>query len=208
MKYKKYPRTPHLPWSEQVSSDDKRLSSDDIFVGKEVVVTEKMDGENTSMYSDYIHARSLDSGNHESRNWVKNFWGQIRYLIPDGCRVCGENLFAKHSIFYNDLTGYFLGFSYWCSDECNSWDRTLQIFSDIGIEPVRCIYRGVYDLDRIHSAWDRLGHESEGYVIRLADGFSYDSFGKSVAKFVRKNHVQTDEHWKNIRMIPNRLRRT
>lgn len=204
----KYPRTLHLPWSEQVASDDKRLSSDDLFIGKEVVVTEKMDGENTSLYRDYIHARSLDSGNHESRNWVKNFWGQIRYLIPEGYRICGENLFAKHSIFYDDLKSYFLGFSYWRFDECSPWDFTLKVFSDIGIEPVRCIYRGVYDRDRIYSTWNSLEHESEGYVIRLADGFSCEDFGKSVAKFVRKNHVQTDEHWKNLKMVPNMLRRT
>jgi hypothetical protein len=35
----------------------------------------------------------------------------------------------------------------------------------------------------------------EGYVVRLASSFKFDDFNKSVAKFVRKNHVQTNEHW-------------
>lgn len=42
----KYHRTFHLPYSLTVSADDKRLRNDSQFVGMEVVVTEKMDGEN------------------------------------------------------------------------------------------------------------------------------------------------------------------
>jgi hypothetical protein len=61
MKLTKYPRTFHLPFSLAVSSDDKLLQSLDSFVGNRVIVTEKMDGENTSLYSDgTTHARSID----------------------------------------------------------------------------------------------------------------------------------------------------
>jgi hypothetical protein len=35
----------------------------------------------------------------------------------------------------------------------------------------------------------------EGYVVRLADSFTADNFQHSVAKFVREDHVQTDEQW-------------
>ena len=42
----KYPRTFHLPWSPGATSDDKMLKSIEHFIGKEVVITEKMDGEN------------------------------------------------------------------------------------------------------------------------------------------------------------------
>lgn len=40
----KYPRTFHLPFSLCISSDDKRLSDDEHFIGKTIVMTEKMDG--------------------------------------------------------------------------------------------------------------------------------------------------------------------
>ena len=50
---KKYPRTYHLPWSQTVASDDKRLLSTDCFSGKEVQISIKKDGESTAMYSDY-----------------------------------------------------------------------------------------------------------------------------------------------------------
>ena len=66
----KYPTTPHLPFSLGIQSDDRRVQTLDGLVGREVVVTEKMDGENTTMYVDHIHARSLDSRHHPSRDWA------------------------------------------------------------------------------------------------------------------------------------------
>ena len=71
-KYVKYPRTWHLPWSHKVHRNDMQLSDASHFEGKQVVVTIKMDGENTTMYNDYLHARSVDSGNHPSRGWAKS----------------------------------------------------------------------------------------------------------------------------------------
>ena len=134
----KYPRTFHFPWSPGASSDDKTLSSVSHFVNREVVATEKMDGENTSGYSDgYIHARSLDSNNHPSRNWVKRFWSERYYNLPDGWRLCGENVYASHSIMYDELKSYFLGFSIWDGNQCLSWDDTLFWFQELGITPVR-----------------------------------------------------------------------
>ena len=106
-KYVKFPKISHLPWSEGVDErTDRVFSQVDVaenFQGREVVVTEKMDGENTSMYGDYIHARSLNSRNHPSRNWVKNLHAGIAHEIPDGWRVCGENVYAEHSIHYRGL---------------------------------------------------------------------------------------------------------
>ena len=69
-KYVKYPRTLHLPWSYG-TSDDKFLKDTLNFDDEEVVVTEKLDGENTTLYNDYIHARSLEYDSHQSRNLIK-----------------------------------------------------------------------------------------------------------------------------------------
>ena len=55
----KYPITYHLPFSLGRTSDDKTLCDTDHFVGMEVVVTEKYDGENSSVYSDGFHARFI-----------------------------------------------------------------------------------------------------------------------------------------------------
>lgn len=40
------------------------------------------------------------------------------------------------------------------------------------------------------------GGEREGFVMRIADGFQVRDFTKAVCKYVRANHVQTDEHWR------------
>src|SRR5829696_5384608 len=93
--------------------------------GREVVVTEKLDGENTTMYADGLHARSLDSAHHPSRAWVKALQGRIGPGIPAGWRVCGENLYARHSIPYEDLDSWFYGFSVWDGEDCLDWDRTV-----------------------------------------------------------------------------------
>ncbi|WP_306418418.1 RNA ligase family protein [Ruegeria sp. Alg231-54] len=49
---KKYGRTFHLPQSPGATSDDKIMSSvDELSSADEVVFTEKMDGENTTIHS-------------------------------------------------------------------------------------------------------------------------------------------------------------
>ena len=46
----KYPRTVHLSYSKGYTSDDKVLKDESIFKDMEIVITEKMDGENTREY--------------------------------------------------------------------------------------------------------------------------------------------------------------
>jgi len=206
-KYVKYPRTYHLPWSENMNDDDRMLDSLDGFKDKEVVVTIKKDGENSTLYNDYIHARSIDSKNHPSRNWLKNFWSSIAHEIPDGWRICGENLYAEHSIHYNDLNSYFMGFSIWNDKNiCLSWNDTLEWFQLLNICPVEEIYRGIFDQKLIKSLKiDPI--KEEGYVVRIVESFSYGEFRHKVGKYVRKNHIQTVKHWMHGQpIVPNGLK--
>lgn len=207
MDYQKYPRTYHLPWSEAVTSDDKVLPNLEGFAGKEVVVTEKMDGENTTMYRDRVYARSLDSKGGEDRAWVKQFWASLSHEIPYGWRICGENLWARHSISYDALKSYFYGFSVW--DDTNSalsWGDTQEFFELLGIESVPVLYRGVWDESAIRKLADQLDTQKvEGYVVRNASSFHYNEFPNNVGKFVRKGHVQTDKHWRTQQFVPNSL---
>lgn len=205
----KYPRTFHLPWSEGISSDDKVLKDLSHFIGKEVVVTEKLDGENTSVYTNYCHARSLDSVNHSSRNWIKNYVSNFNYLLPEGFRICGENLYAKHSIYYDSLESYFYLFSVWDNETCLSWDETLEWCEMLKLKSAPELYRGVFDEVLIKSLFNGksvLGGNQEGYVVRLVDKFEIVDFSKYVAKFVRKNHVKTDSHWMNSEITLNKIK--
>lgn len=207
--YVKYPRTHHLPWSEGLTDDDRVLKDLSAFHGQRVIVTTKMDGENSSWYSDHYHARSIDSGNHPSRNLVKAMWAQRAHDIPEGWRICGENLYAQHSIKYTDLESYFYGFSVWNDrNECLSWDETLEWFQLLDIVPVPVLYDGIWDEQKIRALWNDSNWErQEGYVVRVASAFPYRDFRTKVSKMVRKGHVMTSKHhWMSQIITPNGLR--
>lgn len=215
--YVKYERTFHLPWSPGLHDDDKAIKFITEFMGKRVIISRKMDGENTTCYSDgHVHARSIDSRGGEDRAWVKKFLIEnVCFNLPEGWRVCGENMWAEHSIHYEGLPSYFLGFSIWNErNECLSWDETLIWFELLGITPVPVLFDDVLPredeqmaISMIRAVEKGMTWETdEGYVIRLADSFTYGQFRKSVAKFVRKGHVQTTKHWRAGRsFIPNGL---
>lgn len=197
----------HHPKSGSVSSDDKIIHPDHLkaLYGTEVVITEKMDGECTTGYPDgYIHARSLSSSYHPSRTMVKSILSGIAYKIPEGHRICGENLYAKHSIKYTDLSSYFYLFSIWNEHKCLSWDDTEALAADLGLHTVPVLYRGILTASILTELWDGIDTElSEGLVVRSAESIQYDEFNSKVFKIVRPNHVTTESHWMNKEVEPN-----
>lgn len=204
----KYPRTYHLPWSPGLTKDDRMMPDVKVFEDRQVVVTLKMDGENTTMYSDFIHARSLILEPHPSRDRVKALHGRIAHDIPKLWRICGENLYAEHSISYTELLGYFLVFSVW--DElniCLPWDETKCWATLLDLPMVQPIYQGVFSREKIEQAFEQYKDKHEGYVVRLIGSFPYSAFKHSVGKYVRKGHVHTHGHWMRQRLVPNKLLR-
>ena len=204
----KYPRTWHCPWSEGATRDDRILKDMSHFSGKEVVVTEKLDGENTTMYRDGLHARSIDGRSHPSRNFIKQVHGMMwKNDIPDGWRICGENLYAKHTLFYDRLPSWFLAFSiYDDKGWCLKWDDFTEWCDLIGMNYVPVLYRGIYDetaIKKCYTGVSKYGDTQEGYVCRVADKFKSSDFQSNVFKFVRKNHVGTSSHWMYEKMVVN-----
>ena len=205
----KYPRTPHVPWSPGNTADDIVLDSIRHLESLvDVVVTEKLDGENTTLYRDHMHARSVDSRAHPSRDWLKRFHAGFRHDIPPNFRICGENLYARHSVYYDSLPSYFLVFAVFEHETCLSWDETAEWCKLLGLEHVPVLYRGPWNEAKIKSCWrgtSAFGAEQEGYVIRNASRFQFGDFGRNLAKFVRASHVTSEEHWMAQALVPNRL---
>jgi hypothetical protein len=194
----KYPRTYHLPWSPGGTADDRKMTDLSGFEGQEVVITVKMDGEQTTMYRDGFHARSLDTPSHPSRDWLWKLHRQVGHEIPDGWRVCGENLYAKHSILYKNLPAHFLVFSIWNEkNACLSWSETRLWAQLLELPVVQVIEQGMWneaatralDLRR----WG--GDECEGYIVRVEREFAFSEFRRVVGKHVRAHHVHTHGHW-------------
>jgi hypothetical protein len=217
----------NLPYSDSQSRDDVFLSDCDHFNGREVVVTEKLDGENTNLYGisekypeGHFHARSLETKHHPSRTYMKVILSRIAHQIPEGYRICGENVYAYHSIFYTELTSYFFVFSIWDEDNCClPWEDTVEYCEMLSLPLAPVIYKGEWDEEKIKSLWTGEGKfdtfdspkcekvvDAEGYVVRVNEPFGFPEFKAYVGKYVRKNHVQTDEHWMMREVVRNRLK--
>lgn len=212
----KYPRTAHLPWSQGKSSDDKVVKDISSLDDFNVIVTEKMDGENTVMGRDFIHARSIDSDmSHPSRTLVKSFWAGIRYEIPSNIIICGENMYAKHSIGYDNLPSYFIGFGaikLSTYPQVLGWEETEKIFTKFNITAPNILWEGLFK----ESSFEKNVHpiilskldlsKQEGYVLRPSGNYLLDQFSSLTVKWVRNGHVQTDEHWLEQPLIKNTLK--
>ena len=200
--YVKYPRTYHAPTSPGRTKDDRahRVMP---FDGKDIIVTLKMDGENTTINSDgYVHARSLEGETHPSQTWVRNIAAKIAHEIDPGYRICGENLYASHALKYENLSSYFMLFSVWNDKNISqSWEDVDLWANILNIPTVPVLYRGKWDEKEVVKAFEAYQEENgeqEGWVARNADAFPYAEFRENVAKWVRPGHVQETVHnWRN-----------
>jgi hypothetical protein len=175
-------------------------------IGKGVIYTEKLDGECTSLKSDRCHARSEESTHHPSQSWIKALHAQIAWKIPEYIQIVGENVFAKHSIFYDKLSTFFYVFAV-IDLERNvflSVDDTIKICNEFGLQYVPILQRGPFDPAFKVPTTSAFGNEIEGYVVRSTDEFLIDKMSINMAKWVRKSHVKTDDHWKT-NWTPNRM---
>lgn len=206
----KYPRTYHMPWSPGATSDDKilKLGWFDNYKGKQVVFTEKLDGENTCMTYADVYARS--HGAPTRSPWSRNLWDlqeglywKVKNAIGPNEEVFGENLYGEHSIHYDRLLAYWHMFAVNNGERWYSWDEVCEFAEMLGVPHVPELYRIVVqdeeqvktivnDLMRMPSCY---GKEKEGIVMRIVDSFPIEEFPNCVCKYVRANHVQTDEHW-------------
>jgi len=205
----KYPRTFHLPWSPGTTSDDKKLSGDWFknYEGKEIVITEKLDGENLAINHYDCFARS--HGAPTRSPWSRNIWDKdgllwnVKDKIGEGETVYGENLFGEHSITYDKLPSYWHVFAATDGNVWYSWNDVTLVADVLGVPTVPVLWRGVVESEEMLSDLvdtfvhqpSVYGEKREGVVIRLADEFPFEEFSNCVCKWVRPNHVQTDEHW-------------
>lgn len=199
---RKYNRTYHFPFSPGTTSDDRIKNDWQDILEHELVLTEKLDGENTCLKTNGVYARSHVE---PTRNpWAQNMWriwDMLNQNLGD-LEIFGENLYGIHSIEYTNLDHYFYIFAIRDGDNWLSWDEVVFYANVLELPVVPVIDRGFFTESEIISKIDNqleigsvLGGECEGLVIRNTGGFLVDDFEHNVLKYVRKNHVKTDEHW-------------
>ena len=129
-----------------------------------------------------------------------------------GWRICGENLFYKHTIPYRDLDTVFYVYSIWNeANECLLWADTLECCRLLDLRSIPVVYEGTYDRARIIAAFQdytaRAPQLLEGFVVRRTAGFAFGEFRESVAKYVHDSfRITTTQHWKYAVKEMNQLK--
>ena len=201
----KYNRTYHLFFSPGATNDDRISKNVDSLLGIEIVITEKLDGENCGMTDKGVYARShgaftVSPWSREVRNLHKL---SVEDELGDDVYLFGENMEGIHSIEYTNLTSYFYIFGIRDNNIWIPWEKVEEYSYLLDIPTVPVLFRGIVktekelkDLtEKLASQPSELGGPREGIVVRNASLFHDDDFAQNVMKWVRKGHVQTDEHW-------------
>ena len=145
MQSAKYSRTYHYPFSPGTSGDD-RINHDywsDIQQIKTIVHTEKLDGENNCISKLGVFARSHAAPT--TSPWtatLREFWHRVRSDLAN-LEVFLENLYAIHSLKYQNLDSHFYVFAIRDSGRWLSWEEVkfyasmidLPTVPEISVEP-------------------------------------------------------------------------
>jgi len=200
----KYNRTYNFPFSPGATNDDRIADSMSNLVGQEIVITEKLDGENTGMTRGGVYARSHAA--YTTSPWsreVRQIHDRIKFDIPEDVFIFGENMEGIHSIEYTNLTSYFYIFGIRDNNIWIPWRDVEDWAFLLDIPTVPVLFKGVVNsekelqalVEKLSNEPSALGGAREGIVCRNASLFHNDDFSTNLLKWVRKGHVQTDEHW-------------
>ncbi|WP_394678172.1 RNA ligase family protein [uncultured Sphingobacterium sp.] len=216
MESTKYGRTYHFPFSPGTSSDDRFNQHywKDIQSFHKLLFTEKLDGENNCLSRRGVFARSHAAPT--TSPWtaqLREHWSRLKNDLDD-LEFLGENLYAVHSIEYVQLEHYYYVFAARIKDQWLSWEEVtfyaslfdfptvpflkLEIVKDLTELELRRSVENLAMQSSIFGSVDPKTEEvctMEGLVCRNADAYPVSEFQHNVFKYVRKGHVQTDEHW-------------
>jgi RNA ligase len=94
------------------------------------------------------------------------------------------------------------------------WDMVVSQAAELALPTVPVVFRGVVESEKKLEELTRdlcaepsvFGGVREGVVVRRRAAFDDATFSRYLAKWVRKDHVTTDEHWMHQNVKPQRLR--
>ena len=211
---RKYGRTFHYPFSPGTTSDD-RINHDywnDVSQITKVVHTEKLDGENTCLNQYGVFARSHAAPTrHPWANYLKERWGLLKNDLGN-LEIFGENIYAIHSIQYTNIEQHFYVFGIREFDKWLSWDEVKfyaamldfpTVPELVFVEPKDQVnfedeILSIVQQESTFQSIDPVAQNNcsmEGIVSRNLAAYAVEDFKKNVFKYVRKDHVKTDEHW-------------
>lgn len=231
--FTKYPRTPHL-FGSKGTDDDKHLSeveSDEFIADDSLIVEEKIDGTNVGIHFSVdgemmlqCRGHLITEGMHPQYDLFKQWAAVKRNVLEERIEnrfiMFGEWVYARHSVFYRQLTHYFFEFDIYDKENEAFLDleQRLNLLEGTGIETVPVVQTGSVkrsDLDKLvgpstfDSQFDnpttqRTDNLMEGLYVRTES----DGVVTGRAKFVRPEFVEKikqSTHWQHQQMVPNKL---
>lgn len=181
-----YPRTPYL-WREDPDEADAVVPDceSDTWLAEPVVVEEKLDGANVSLWLDSGAVRVASRGGADGmdragqlgrlRAWACERHPALTQLLDDGCAVYGEWLWLEHSVAYDRLPDWLVVLDLWTPGrgllDLGARDRAT---IEAGLLVPPRLFEGVLHTSEALRGLigpSRFGHQPmEGVVLRRADG--------------------------------------
>ncbi len=219
-----FPRTPHLAWlGSDAPREDKVLSQAEAhsFLDGDIVVEEKVDGANLgfSVSSDG-EIRVQNRGSWLSSPWPAQFsrlgpWltsheTSVRNALGTNLMMFGEWLAAEHSLHYDLLPDWFLGFDVFDRSKALFFDaeRRNSALAKMSVIPSREIARGRFTMGTLRamlsdSCSSYRSGQSEGFYLRRES----NGWLVSRCKLVRPEFTEgIDVHWRRRTIRWNELR--
>ena len=219
----RFPHTPHLAWlGSGQPRNDKVMAPDevDILLDGALVVEEKIDGANIGFSTSedgtvLVQNRGQYLDRSYSHAQFQPLWKWLPAreealadaLYPDRM-LFGEWCYAVHSVEYDGLPDWFMGFDVYDRSEGVFWDteRRDRLLADVGLISVPRLGSGDYtlpDLTDLLARPSRVGAGPlEGVVVRR----ELDGQTTVRAKLVRAEFAQAiEEHWSRGPLRRNEL---
>ena len=218
----KYPSTPHLAMPAGVDiRGDKVLSETERseFLQHSLVVEEKVDGANLGISFDsegnirsqnrgaYLHLPG--SGQWQKLgDWLAPRIDTLFELLTDRLILFGEWCYAQHSVFYDRLPDWYLGFDVYDKQfgRFLSSERRDALLREMCIAQVPVLASGHFAYPEIQKflLTSKLSDQpAEGIYLR----FDQDDWLAQRAKLVRPAFIQAvRQHWSRSHIRPNRQR--
>jgi len=218
----KFPPTPHLTLLDDVEvRDDKVMSEYDQrqFLRHELVVEEKVDGANLGISFDAEgNIRAQNRGSYlplpssgqwkKLKEWLNPRTDSLFDHLTDRYILFGEWCYAMHSVFYDRLPDWFLGFDIYDKKTARFLARSGrdEIFRPIGVSQVPEIDRGhfnLYELTQFLSKSQLSDVLAEGLYLRFDQG----EWLVQRAKLVSPAFIQSvKKHWSRSDIRANWLK--
>lgn len=220
--FHKFPHTPHLLWlGSGHPREDKVLSRSEAadFLRDEVIIEEKVDGANLGLSvgpdgrvraqsrGDYLAPGRCHAQWNPLWPWLAERRALLETALHPGLMLFGEWCHARHTVAYDALPDWLLGFDvyevstgrFWSADRRNAW------LARVNIVPVPEVQRGRFQSGQLAALLRRSALGSapmEGIYLRREQAGYLLGRAKIVSSAFQQ---QIEDHWTRRSVTPNRV---